>query len=172
MTARKPTPKATVTHTAAAERDALGSMFASIEELLGGEHSAQITMTRTLSALVVGLTAGGAFAFFGLQVINVMALAAMAYTGVAFLAFMVGFVGTALLLIGTFVVTGKVQEYILSGGIDRTYESTKSLATEKIAVMRGWFKTRGEKVVDHVQESAASTYETLRGVKAKEFGRA
>jgi len=168
MTARKSTPKATVAH-APTEHDALGSMLSWLNENSTGTPHVEFSIARTMSALIGGLTAGGTLAYFGLQVIEVIAIAAFAYTGFTFLAFMVGFIGMALTLIGAFVITGKVQEYILSGGIDRTYESSKALATEKIAVVKGWFKTRGEKVVDHAASSAASVYETLNNCKAKTF---
>jgi len=140
--------------TTAAERDALGSMFAWLSDK---SISVEFSIARTLSALIAGLTAGSTLAFFGLQAIEVLAVAAFAFSGSTFLAFTIGFVGMALTLIGAVVLTGKVQEYILSGGIDRTYEASKALATEKIAVVRSWFKTRGEKAVDTASNSAAAT---------------
>lgn len=166
MVTRKSTPKATVVDAPEAERSAMHRMF---DMLQGSEDLAAPTLsiTRTMSALLVSLTAGGSLAYFGMQCVQVMMIATAIGTASAFLAFMVGFIASALLFIGVFVLTGKVQTYILTGGIDRTYETTKMFATEKFASVKSWFKTRGNKEIDRVRESssAAATYETLRNAK-------
>ena len=138
------------------ERDVLGDVFAWLADVKSAP-TVEFSIARTCAALIAGLTAGSTLAFFGLQAIEALAVAAFAFSGSTFLAFTIGFVGMALTLIGAVVLTGKVQEYILSGGIDRTYEASKALATEKIAVVRSWFKTRGEKAVDTASNSAAAT---------------
>lgn len=93
----------------------------------------EVTIGRTTAALLVGLTAGGAAAYLGMQLTAYLAVGCALLTGSQFLVFMVTFIGISLAIIGSIVLTGKVQAYILEGGIDRTYNKVREFFARKVA---------------------------------------
>lgn len=92
----------------------------------------EVSIGRTTAALLVGLTAGGAAAYLGMQLTAYLAVGCALLTGSQFLVFMVTFIGISLAIIGSIVLTGKVQAYILDGGIDRTYNKVREFFARKV----------------------------------------
>jgi len=92
----------------------------------------EVSIGRTTAALIIGLTAGGVAAYLGIQLVSYLAIGCALLTGSEFLVFMVTFVGIALAMIGSVVFTGKVQAYILDGGIDRTYNKVREFFARKV----------------------------------------
>lgn len=92
----------------------------------------QVSLGRTVAALILGLTAGGALCYLGLQLTAYLAVGCALLTASEFLVFLVSFIGTALAILGSVVITGKVQAFILDGGIDRTYNKVRGWITTKL----------------------------------------
>lgn len=92
----------------------------------------QVSLGRTVAALILGLTAGGALCYLGLQLTAYLAVGCALLTASDFLVFLVSFIGTALAILGSVVITGKVQAFILDGGIDRTYNKVRGWITTKL----------------------------------------
>ena len=94
---------------------------------------------RVLVSFIVAMLAGGCVAYLGMQLSMYLMVGAALLTGSAFLSFIAGFLAYALTILATVVVSGKVQTFILSGDIDRTYESAKTKVT-------GWFSSAKTKL--------------------------
>lgn len=84
------------------------------------------TGTRVIISLVAGLFVGGASIYMGAQVAAYLTLGAMLLTGSAFISFVMYFIAMGLAIAASFVLGGKMQSFVLSGDIDRTYEKCKS----------------------------------------------
>lgn len=94
---------------------------------------------RVLVSFVAAMLIGGCTLYLGMQLTAFLAVGAAMLTGSAFLAFLALFLGYALSILATVIVSGKVQSFILSGDIDRTYEATK-------AKVSGWFSSAKTKL--------------------------
>lgn len=87
---------------------------------------------RVIVSFIVAMLAGACTLYLGMQLTAFVAVGAALLTGSAFLTFITLFMGYALSILATVVLSGKVQSFILSGDIDRTYLAAKSKVT-------GWF---------------------------------
>lgn len=126
-TTTKSTLKPTIVDAPQAEN--VGSFFQSMIagfELPSGK--------RVLVSFVAAMIAGGCTLYLGMQLTAFLAVGAAMLTGSAFLAFLALFMGYALSILATVIISGKVQSFILNGDIDRTYQATKAKVT-------GWFSS-------------------------------
>lgn len=96
---------------------------------------------RVLVSFIVGVLAGGVALYMGMQLTAMLAIGAVMLTGSAFIAFLALFMGYALSILATAVIGGKVQAFILSGDIDRTFIAAKSKVT-------GWLGSAREKAAN------------------------
>lgn len=91
---------------------------------------------RVLVSFIIGVLAGGVTLYMGMQLTAMLAMGAAMLTGSAFIAFLALFMGYALSILATAVIGGKVQSFILSGDIDRTFIAAKSKVTEWLGSAR------------------------------------
>lgn len=101
-----------------------------VEDLLGGFKIP--TGRRLIVSFIANLLLSGAAMYLGFSLTMYLAVGAALLTGSAFLVFMCMFIGYTLSILASVVAGAKLQTYILTGGIDRTYESAKTRMT-------GWF---------------------------------
>lgn len=93
---------------------------------------------RVLVSLFSSLFIGGCTGYLGTALTMYLAVGCAVLTGSAFLTFMVAFIGYALAILATFIVTGKAQAFILSGDIDRCYQKV----SDKVVNLLGFAKTK------------------------------
>jgi hypothetical protein len=135
MVTRTAKIKPTLTSTAAPEAAREESSFMRyIFDRFERSDTPEVSIGRTTAALLLSLTAGGAAIYVGLQLTAYLAVGCAMLTGVEFLVFMVSFIGAALAILGGIVLTGKVQAYILEGGIDKTYNKVREFFARKVAL--------------------------------------
>lgn len=123
--------KPTITAAPAPEREE-SSFMRYIFDRFEHNDAPQVSLGRTVAALILGLTAGGALCYLGLQLTAYLAVGCALLTASEFLVFLVSFIGTALAILGSVIFTGKVQAYILDGGIDRTYNKVREFFARKV----------------------------------------
>lgn len=131
VTRVKATVKPTITAAPAPEREE-SSFMRYIFDRFERDDAPQVSLGRTVAALILGLAAGGALCYLGLQLTAYLAVGCALLTASEFLVFLVSFIGTALAILGSVVITGKVQAFILDGGIDRTYNKVRGWITTKL----------------------------------------
>lgn len=129
MVTRKVKP--TIVHTPASE-SVLGAVFDEVNT------TPEFTMVRAFVAITLGLAAGGAASYVALQLVA-LAVGAAALTGSMFLVFMILYMGIVLAVISSAIVTGKVQTFVLEGGLDKTYEQACSFVAPKLVAAKNWF---------------------------------
>lgn len=93
---------------------------------------------RVLASFIISMLAGAITAYALNQVVVALAVGCAMLTGSAFITFIVMFMGYALLVLSTVVLSGKVQSFILNGDIDRVYHNAKSAVT-------GWLGSARDK---------------------------
>ena len=101
-----------------------------VNDLLGGFKIP--TGRRLLVSFIANLLLSGTAMYLGFSLTMYLAVGAALLTGSAFLVFMCMFIGYALSILASVIAGAKLQTYILTGGIDATYESAKTRVT-------GWF---------------------------------
>lgn len=124
MTARTAAARLKSTVVDAPIKDEASFSFSTLAEQLGLPSG-----KRVLVSFIVSMLAGAVTAYVLNQVVMALAIGALVLTGSAFITFIVMFMGYALLVLSTVVISGKVQTFILTGEIDRMYESTKTRVT-------------------------------------------
>lgn len=101
-----------------------------INELLGGLKLP--SGRRIIVSFIANLLLSGTAMYLGFSLTMYLAVGAALLTGSGFLVFMLMFIGYAISILASVIVGAKLQAYILTGGIDETYESAKTKVT-------GWF---------------------------------
>ena len=108
-----------------------------VNDLLGGFKIP--TGRRLIVSFIANLLLSGTTMYLGFSLTMYLAVGAALLTGSAFLVFMVSFIGYTLAILAGIVAGGKLQAYILTGGIDASYESAKTKVS-------GWFGKAKAKV--------------------------
>jgi hypothetical protein len=107
-----------------------GFSFASFTENVEAQLGFKIpTGRRMIIGLVMQLLVTGLGIYAGMQVSAYLMVGAAVLTGSASLTWMVGFLVLGLAVVAAIVAGGKVQNYILTGGVDRTYVTSKNWVT-------------------------------------------
>ena len=90
------------------------------------------TGRRVVVALLAGIVAAGCVTYVGTSLVGYLVVGAAVLTGSAFLTFMIAFIGYAIAIIASVLVGGKVQDFVLSGKIDKC-------GGKACAFVAGWF---------------------------------
>ena len=93
---------------------------------------------RILVSLVAGLFAGACTAYLGTSLTAYLAVGAALLTGSAFLTFLCLFVGYALTILASMLLSGKVLTFVLLGEVDRCYKKVSM----SVADVFGSFKNK------------------------------
>lgn len=123
---RNPKVKATVVNEPLPTRDEEQTAFRSMFDKLSMTLP---TGKRILIALVANVFVVLAGSYMGRQVSAMLMIGALALTGSAFIAFVSSFMLLAIAFIASIVAGGKLQSFILLGGVDALYEKTKHRVT-------------------------------------------
>ena len=108
----KPQPE--VVHAADVEPDAEGWMAriqSSVDGFLKSIHTP--SWTRLLVCGLLGLIASGATLYFTMQMVEVMVVGTMLYTGIGFVAFTVTFIGMCVALVSAVTAGSKVFDFCM-----------------------------------------------------------
>ena len=81
---------------------------------------------RVIVSLIAGLVVAACTAYVGISLVAYLTVGAMLLSGSAFLTFIVSFLGYVLTLLLSLYSFGKVQAFILTGGVDRCYQNASS----------------------------------------------
>jgi ABC-type spermidine/putrescine transport system permease subunit II len=127
----KPIIKTTASITKEAQPvEKAGFSFESFTENMEAQLGFKIpTGRRMIIGLVAQLLTTGLGIYAGMQLSAYLMVGAAVLTGSAFLTWMVGFLVLGIAIVAAIVAGGKAQSYILSGGVDRTFEASKNWVT-------------------------------------------
>lgn len=121
----KPAPEAV--HAADVEPDAAGWMAriqSSVDGFLKSIHTP--SWTRLLISGLLGIIATGATLYFSMQMVEIMVVGTMLYTGIGFVAFMVTFIGMFVALVSAVTAGSKVFDFCM----EFEYSAVKSRVTK------------------------------------------
>lgn len=96
-----------------------------------------------LIGLLAGLATSGALGYAGTQAITYLSVGAAVMTGSAFLAFMIWFVGFAMVAIGAIMAGARVQRLIVDGTIDHKITAARGWVSDKLSITTARFSMRG-----------------------------
>ena len=123
--AAKPVPEAV--HAADVEPDTAGWMAriqSSVDGFLKSIHTP--SWTRLLISGLLGIIATGATLYFSMQMVEIMVIGTMLYTGIGFVAFMVTFIGMFVALVSAVTAGSKVFDFCM----EFEYSAVKSRVTK------------------------------------------
>lgn len=96
---------------------------------------------RVLIAFITSVFAGACTAYSGISLTAYLAVGCAVLTGSAFLVFIISFIGYVLALLACVITVGKVQNFILSGDIDRCYQKCSNTVLGLFGSARNKFTT-------------------------------
>lgn len=115
--------------------------IAQARDELFAEYNAP-SSSRVAVATISALLTYGVGVYWAAQVINIAVVAVTILTGSAFLAFLVGFIGYVIALVGSLRMAWTVGKFVLGyevGDFARIGQSIKESANAKVSLVRGWF---------------------------------
>lgn len=120
-------PQPEAVHAADVEPDAEGWMAriqSSVDGFLKSIHTP--SWTRLLISGLLGIIATGATLYFSMQMVEIMVIGTMLYTGIGFVAFMVTFIGMFVALVSAVTAGSKVFDFCM----EFEYSAVKSRVTK------------------------------------------
>jgi len=95
-----------------------------------------------IASFIANLFVAGTLCYVGMNVVTWLIVGATMLTGSAFLAFMIAFIGYAIVFIGSMAVGSYVAKYIAQGTALDDMKAVKDVCVAKLVDVRAWFDAR------------------------------